>query len=343
MQRLSTALILLLFTLFSTTVPASAAPKYLFKVGSLAPEGSIWATRFNAFVQEVTDRTGNEVGFRVYPGGVMGDDKAMFRKMRAGQLHGGGFTMTGIGEVVPDFRVLGIPYLFQSYAEVDAVIDGLLPTLRQRFADKGLELLAMSEVGFIYTMSTTPKVTLADLRSSKSWVPSDDPISPVFLKAMGVSPIPLSIPDVLASLQTGLVDTVYNSFYGAIVLQWFTRTPYVTDLPFGYAYGAFLLDRRAFAKLPAAHAQVVREAAATHFAALLQDTRRSNAEALEALKKNGVTILSANPASLVELPLLREATVQKVAGEAFSREVYDQTMALLNRFREKTDAGAPQP
>ena len=66
----------------------------------------------------------------------MGDDRAMYRKMRVGQLHGGGFTMTGIAEIVPDFRVMAIPFLFRSYEEVDQVSASLQPLLKQRFSNR---------------------------------------------------------------------------------------------------------------------------------------------------------------------------------------------------------------
>lgn len=308
-------------------------PKYLFKVASLAPDGSVWARRFQEFAREVTEKTNGEVGFKIYAGGVMGDDRAMFRKMQIGQLQGGGFTMTGIGEVVPDFRIMGIPFLFNTYEEVDYVWEKMWPRFRKAFADKKLALLAMSEVGFIYTMSTKPIASLDDLRKSKSWVPEGDPISAVFLETAGVTPISLSIPDVLTSLQTGLINTVYNSFYGAIVLQWFTRTRYITDIPFAYANGAFVLDLQAFSRLPADYAAIMEETAKTRFARLLQDTRDSNAEALQVLQKNNITLVEVKPAARAELQALRKKTEAKLINQAFSKEIFDETVQALAEYR----------
>ena len=103
---------ILLFLVINTGEVHAGRSKYTFKVASLAPEGSVWAKRFRDFTNEVTEKSGGEISFKIYAGGVMGDDRAMYRKMRVGQINGGGFTMTGISEVVPDFRVLGIPFLF---------------------------------------------------------------------------------------------------------------------------------------------------------------------------------------------------------------------------------------
>lgn len=323
----------LVLLLFSPANSRAAGAKYLFKIGSLAPEGSVWASRFADFTREVSQKTNGEVAFKVYAGGVMGDDRAMYRKMRIGQLQGGGFTMTGISEVVSDFRILSIPFLFKSYDEVDRVIAGLFPTFQKEFNDNGLELLAMSEVGFVYTMSTGPVTSIAKLRQSKSWAPENDPVSQAFLKTIGITPIPLTIPDVLSSLQTGLIDTVYNSLYGTIVMQWFTRTNYITDVPFGYAYGGLVFSKNAFDKLPPAHAAVCRDLARKHFAGLLADTRKSNDDALATLKKNGVKLVSFPEGDLAELRKYRDQTVQGISGKAFSKEMYDETMQLLAQVR----------
>lgn len=331
----------LCFTLLPA-LPAQARPKHLFKVASLAPEGSVWIKRFREFAGEVDKASNGEVGFKIYPGGVMGDDRAMFRKMKVGQLHGGGFTMTGIGPIVADFRVMSIPFLFCSYDEVDFVRKGLTPHFQRVFAEKGLELVALTEVGFVYTMSTMPISTLEELRSGSAWTPDNDPVSSAFLETLGVSPTPLAIPDVLTSLQTGLVDTVFNSLYGSIVLQWFTKTKYIIDTPFGYAYGAFLLDRKTFHKLPEKHAKLIRGAAEKHFGTLLADTRKSNDEAQEVLQNNGVSFVTPSAESVSKLQDVQDRAVERIKGSAFSAQVYDEAMRLLGDYRGQQDASAVQ-
>ncbi len=321
---------------------ATAAPTYVFKVASLAPDGSVWAKRFHDFTDEVREKSNGEIVFKVYPGGVMGDDRAMYRKMRIGQLHGGGFTMTGIGEVVNDFRVLGVPFLFSSYDEVDRAWQGVWTMFKKAFADKGLVLLAVTEVGFIYTMSKTPIASIEDLRKSKCWAPEGDPISYTYLETIGVTPTPLSIPDVLTSLQTGLIDTVFNSFYGSIVLQWFTSTRYIADVPFAYGYGAFVLESRQFSRLPPEYMTLMESAARKHFANLMQDTRKSNAEALTVLKQNGLELVQPEPGAMEELKKHREETVRRLVGSAFSKEIYEAVVNSLNG-RPASTAGKTHP
>lgn len=332
MYRFTPILIAILVLFF--TSPSHARPKYLFKIASLAPEGSVWINHFKEFANEVSERSNGEVGIKIYPGGVMGDDLAMYRKIRAGQLHGGGFTMTGISSIVPDFRVMSIPFYFENYAEIDRVKEQLLPYFAKKFNESGLELIGMSEVGFIYAMSTTPTSTLADLQKSKSWIPSGDPVSATFLKTLGISPIPLSIPDVLSSLQTGLIDTAYNSLYGTIVMQWFTKAVYIVDAPYGYAYGAIALSKKAFSKLPAKYAELIHEAAEKHFSALLLDTRQSNHESRAVLEEHGVKFIATTAKTLQELQEARDKTIEKLLVSSFSKEVFDEMTDVMKEIRQ---------
>jgi TRAP-type C4-dicarboxylate transport system substrate-binding protein len=335
MQRIATLIICTALFLIGNCQWLQAAPKHLFKIASLAPAGSVWVEQFENFAKEVSEKTGDEVGFRVYPGGVMGDDQAMFRKIRVGQLHGGGFTMTGIATVVPDFRVMAIPSLFESYEEVDFVKEGLIPSFKKRFRDKELEFIALTEVGFIYAMSTQPINTLEQLQQSKNWSPSGDPISENYLKALGITPVQLSIPDVLSSLQSGLIETVYNSLYGAIVLQWFTKAKYLIDEPYGYAYGVFALDGKKFATLSESQQQAIHAAAAVHFPILLKKTRESNEESRRVMLERGTEFQKLDEKTAQVMQEKREQAVSQLIPDSLSKDIYDQTTALLKEYRMK--------
>lgn len=333
MRLLTFILSALLMTGVIAPDQSQAKAKHLFKIASLAPEGSIWITQFQKFADDVSQQTNGEVAFRIYPGGIMGDDQAMYRKMRVGQLHGGGFTMSGIASVVPDFRVMSIPFLFDSYDEVDAVKKGMLPMFEERFRQKGMELLAMTEVGFIYTMSSHPIATKAEMQKSTIWIPAGDPLAATFVDTIGISPVQLSIPDVLSSLQTGLVDTVFNSLYGSIVMQWFTKAKYVTDSPFGYAYGAVALDQKRFDKLPPAYAKIIKVSSDKYFSVLTDETRKSNEDSRKVMEERGVTFVQADKKTVLELKEHRDEAVKRLLGNDFSKEIYQKVIKLLEAYR----------
>jgi TRAP-type transport system periplasmic protein len=105
---------------------------------------------------------------------------------------------------------------------------------------------------------------------------------------MAVQPIPLSITDVLLSLQTGMVDTVYSSTKGALVLQWFTKVKYITRLRMGYATGGILISKKKFKKLHPAYQEALKKIGSERFAELAAVIREDNLKAEKVLASNGL-------------------------------------------------------
>ncbi|PIE75790.1 hypothetical protein CSA17_05610, partial [bacterium DOLJORAL78_65_58] len=150
--------------------PAAARkpkPKFAIKFATLAPEGSAWMQAMHEIDDEVRARTENRLGFKFYPGGVQGDEKDVLRKIRMGQLHGGGFTGFGIGAIASDVRVLEMPFMFRDHAELDFVRDALAIELNGMLAHKGYLNLGWVDVGFTYIFSKNPIANLDDLSKAR--------------------------------------------------------------------------------------------------------------------------------------------------------------------------------
>ena len=60
------------------------------KVASVAPDGSGWMQEMRAGAETIREQTDGRVVIKFYPGGVMGNDGQVLRKIRVGQLQGGG-------------------------------------------------------------------------------------------------------------------------------------------------------------------------------------------------------------------------------------------------------------
>ena len=96
-----------------------AANPVVIKFATLAPEGSTWMKAMRQFTEEATAKTGGRVKFKIYAGGVSGDEKDVVRKIRLGQLQAAGFTGVGIGEIAPEARILDTPFLFKNAKEIE--------------------------------------------------------------------------------------------------------------------------------------------------------------------------------------------------------------------------------
>lgn len=266
------------------------------KIATLAPDGSSWMRELRAAAAEVREATGGRVEVKYYPGGVMGNDAVVLRKMRLGQLQGGVLTASELSVVYPDAQVYSLPFLFEGWDQARAARRAVDPLLARGFEAKGLHLLGVSEVGFAYLMGARPLRERADVAGIKLWVPNNDAIAIRTFELGGVSPVPLPIGDVFTALQTGMVDTVANTPGGAIALQWHGRIKHVVDLPLSFVVGYLVLDQKAWAKLSAEDQAAVSKAFAEAGRRMDDNARRDDAAALEALRKQGVTVAPLAPA-----------------------------------------------
>jgi TRAP-type C4-dicarboxylate transport system substrate-binding protein len=123
--------------LFWVSSGQAAGDKVVLKIGTLAPEGSTWTKAFRDISQELEQKTGKQVSLRVFPGGIQGDEEDMLRKIKVGQLQGGFFTGGGLGLIFKDVKILSIPFLFENYNEVDAVMTKMSGPQERKGLDLG--------------------------------------------------------------------------------------------------------------------------------------------------------------------------------------------------------------
>ena len=78
--------------LFLCSQSVTAENVYTLKFATLMPTGTAWSKLLDDWVREVEEKSNGRIKFKMYSGGVMGDEPDVLRKIRKGQLHGGMFT-----------------------------------------------------------------------------------------------------------------------------------------------------------------------------------------------------------------------------------------------------------
>ena len=323
-------LLLISLTLLSAS-PASWAKKtWQLKFATLAPTGTAWTDLLEDWAEEVRIKSDGRLTFKIYAGGVQGDEPDVLRKIRFGQLHGGAFTGYGIGHFYSPARALELPFLFNSLDEVDHVRGKLMPEIEQGYRDNGYELLGWMEVGLVRFFSKEPLYSVDDLRKQRIWQWQGDPMGRAFFDASGIRPVPLSIIDVYTSLSTGLINTVYGPPLGALALQWFTKTSYVTNVPMANGIGSLIVSRRFFQNLPQDLQKLLKSTGNATGEKLISTTRRDNEASLDILRDKGLKF-TLNPEDLDMEELNR---ISSRAGESLMRSGYipEYTLSKINQW-----------
>lgn len=322
--------------LLAAAAAARAQDARVIKFATLAPSGSTWMNVMADFSRDLERETGGRLKFKFYPGGVAGDEKDVVKKIRIGQLQAGGFTGVGLGEVAPETRLLDAPWLFRSRAELQHVRRAFAADFDKAVGAGGFVVLGWTDLGDVYVFSKDPISGPDDMKKAKMWVWEGDPVAESAYKALGVSPVPLSVVDVMQSLQTGMIDAVYGPPLGVVALQWFQRVKNIYPVPMAESSGAVLISKTFFDALPPDQRRTLVALSTKHLQRLNELTDVENDKALASLQAEGLT-LAARPGADVyrRYETLGRSARRDLAGRLYPRALLDAVEKELTAFRAR--------
>ena len=336
-----------LLTLFLTSTlllcsqAATAQKVYTLKFATLMPTGTAWTKTFDNWVKEVENKSQGRLKFRMYSGGVMGDEPDVLRKIRKGQLQGGLFSGYGIGRIYSPARILELPFLFKNTEEIDYVRDQIMPDIESGFRENGFELLGWPEVGFIHLFSKHKIQSIEDIRKSRIWLWQGDPLGEALFEAADIKPVPLSIIDVYPQLSAkhGSIDTVYMSTFGAIALQWYSKVRYATHITVTNAIGAIVVSNKFFNKLPEDLQQLLRSSGKITSDTIREQTRKENVKSKQLLIDNGIDFLWDWDDTTIDefIDIRDDAAAHLIKTNYMPANFFNKTRLHLDAFRLKTN------
>lgn len=310
--------------LFAFTLPVAQATR--IKIGVMAPKGTTWANTISKVAKEVKKKTDGKVKFKVYYGGVQGDEPDVLRKIRVGQLHGGIFSGRTLGEIYPDVRVVEIPFTFMDdYEKATKTLASMTEFFNKGFKKKKMVNIGFFNIGMIYLVSKKKATNLGSLKGVKIWSWEGDKVVESLMHSLGLVSVPLALPDVLSSLSTGVIDAAYNSPLGTIALQWQSKIKYVVDYPVAFATSALLISEKSWKKVKPKYQKIILEVAKKHSIEANIQTRKENIEALASIKKLGVEFIKFPDSDTSKAASVREDVIKRLSKKGLlSKEALDR-------------------
>jgi len=331
MKKTLIRIIFLSLFLFSTTTHAA-----VIKIATLSPDGTTWMKKMRQAAKEISKRTDKRVKIKFYPGGVMGNENSILRKIRINQLQGAAVSSGALTRYYKDTSLYGMPFLFDSHKEVHYVRKHMDELIIKGLKNKGMISFGLAESGFVYLLSNNPILSIADLKKEKFWIP-DNASARNTVKAFALNPIPLPFGDVLAGLQTHLINTIASSPIAAIALQWHTQVKYLTDMPALYSWATLVISKKAMKKLGKKDNAIVHDVLTQAFKEIDIDNQADNKAAFAALKNQGIDFVKPTKEQQAEWKRLAEkGNINLVASGYNSKKMYNMIIKHISDYRKKT-------
>ena len=320
-------------------LPVQAAGRNLVKLGTAAPDGSVWHRGLQEMSATWKQETGGAVTLRIYAGSVAGDEADMVRKMRIGQLQAGSISVIGLSQIDKAFDVFTIPMFYDSYEELFFVMDALEPVMVDRLAKRGFVFLGWGLGGWAHLFTKKPVRTVENIQQMKMFVSAGDDIWVQYWKDNGFRPVPLAVTDIMTGLQTGLIDGLTTTPLAALMLQWYRHAPYMIDIDLAPLIGATIVTDKAWGRVPAEFRQPLIESARELEELLKRKIPPKDDEAVREMAKRGLTVVPPEEAGeqIDSWRKLAGELAGYMRGVMVPSEVYDQAVKARAEYREGKD------
>ena len=323
-----------LMGLLVLNAPWSQAAEKSLRIGSLVPKNSLYHRQLLDIADSWRTAQGAGAKYLVYPDGSQGGEAEMARRMRIGQLQGALLSVVGLREIEPSIAALqSMPLLFRSWEEVDYVREKMRPVMEKKFLDKGFVVLAWGDAGWVRFFSKEAAVRPDDYKRMKFFAWGSEPDQQAIMKSLGYTPVPLEPTDILPAIQTGMINVVPSTPYFALATQVYNTAPHMLEINWAPIVGALVVTRKAWDDMSPAVQQAVRTASDKAGAQIRTKARQEVEEAVDAMKKRGLTVHKPNADQMKEWNELAEKLYPRIRGTMVPAETFDEVMAHIKTFR----------
>jgi TRAP-type C4-dicarboxylate transport system substrate-binding protein len=328
-------LVVMLVVASTAALPEAQTARTTLRLASLAPARSVWDNSLQQMRSDWQTNTAGRVQGLVYPSGRQGNEATVLLKLKSGTLDGATLVLPGLCQLDDAFNVFGIPFFLESFDELNYMLDRMTPVLKARLEARGFVLLGWGHAGWIRVFSTKPVRTLQDLQAMRMFTSAGSERMVQIHQRHGMRPIALAETQILTGLSSGMIDPVPTMPTAMLFFQWYTRAPYMLDVPLAPFIGATVITRKAWLAVPEADRPAVADAARVLERRLQREIPRQDDESVEVMRGKGVTV---SPGSVSDW---------RREGERYAADmkvmVPDDVFALAVREREAYRAKRPSP
>lgn len=324
----------LFFLAFLLLVSFQAAGLTL-KIGSSAPAGTPWDDALKQIAVEWAEISNGRVRLSIYPGGVAGTEGDMIRKMKIGQLQGAALSGIGMTKINRDLLILSLPRFVRSEDELAYLLDRKGDVFEDLLEESGFTLVGWQMAGWVNFFSREPVRLPEDLKKMKLSVTAETSDLEEAWKKSGFRVVPLDTQNIMTGLQTGMIDAFYNPPVMAASYQWFALAPHMCSLKISPLLGGFVIDSRAWNRIPADLRFELLNAARRISEPLYGEVIRLEERAIDVMEKNGLTVHRLTDDEIKNWEGAFRQGYNSLLGSVIDRDLFNSIDAALEGFRDQ--------
>lgn len=240
---------------------------------------------------DIRHRTNGAVEIKVYGAGQLGSQGNALTGMQTGTIDFVCHTTGFIETIYPSVAVLDLPYILQTNAEAEKVLDGPVGAkLFAEFPSKGIVGLSWGHWGWRpVTHTKKPIPHPEDIAGTKIRV-QPGAIYAATYKQLGAPPTVVDVSEIYLALSQGAVDAVEVPLISLIAGKFYEVAKHVSLTNFNYNAGAIMASKKTMDRLPPQFQKAIQEAALAVSPGWRTMMTAKTEDAIAFLKTQGCTI-----------------------------------------------------
>ena len=313
----------------------ASAQNIVIKMGTVAPEGSVWYNVLAKMKQEMEKASKGTVTVRIFPSGRQGDESEMVRNVRQGTtLNAVALSGAGLSQVDLSINALHIPMLIDSYDKFDYVRGKLEPRMERAIEAKGFVVLNWSDVGWVQFFSKSAARTPDDIRKLRLFTSSGDPDTEQIYKELGFRPVPTGANEIVTALQTGRIEAFPAPPILALVNQSFGLASHMIDIKWSPLLGATLVSRTTWETIPEKlRVELLRIARRTSDEFQPQIRSGGDSAVNQMVQRGNLKVVTLTAAEKSLWVKEAEAAYPKMRGKLVPPDLFDEAVRLSKEYR----------
>jgi TRAP-type C4-dicarboxylate transport system substrate-binding protein len=223
--------------------------------------------------------------------------------------------------------------MFRSDRELSCTRGTVGPKLEAILEEKGFKVLAWGNAGWVYFFAPGPVIEPADMKPYSIFVWAGETAVVEAYKKMGFKPVPLAATEILAALQSGLVDSFPTTPIAALSFQWFGLAKHMTDVKWAPLVGAIVVSTKTWRKIPDELKPRLEELARATGERQRGEMPELEAQAIEAMKSHGLVVHSVPSDKIANWEEVARAGLTNIIGSVVPAELVEEVEQARDHCR----------
>lgn len=304
-----------------------AEENYVLRMAIVTSQNHTHNKTIEKWAQQVKEETNGRLEVMLLDSGQLGGERDYIEGMQLGNVDMAQVSSAVISNFLPDFNIMSLPYVFDSYESVSSIVTGDIGVaLFEELESIDITGLTWFTNGFRSVFTSVENITKPeDLNGIKIRV-MESPVMIDTLNAMGASATPMAYSELYTAIQQGVLDGGENA-PGNILNDKFYEVSNQLSLTEHFATpGIVAISKKTLDKLPQDLQDYLKKSALELGSMEREMDKENQALAVEQLIEKGVTVTE------VDKDAFKEATlpIYKEACKEVSPEIVDLLKKTLN-------------